>query len=80
MLGRNIKRYQTNFADLWLITTFPALNIEINEYPAMKNYLESFLPKLDQTGETFINHNGDEEKTRKRSENKWFETQDPSSF
>jgi hypothetical protein len=39
-------------------------------------HLRSFLPKLQQTGTTYINDEGKTEKTRKKTENKWFETQD----
>jgi len=53
--GRDIKRYKAEFADLWLIATFPSLNIDIDNYPAVKKHLEQFLPKIRQTGETFLN-------------------------
>ena len=50
--GRNIKRYQTNWAKLWLIDTHngysnvPAINID--EYPAVKKRLDQFYPKLEK--------------------------------
>lgn len=78
--GRDIKRYQANFADLWLIATFPALKIDIDNYPAVKEYLEGFLPKIKQTGESFINKDGKKEKSRKKTGNQWFETQDQISY
>ena len=78
--GRDIKRYQTEFANLWLIATFPSLNIEINNYPGIKKYLKQFLPKIKQTGETFINSQNKIEKTRKKTVNKWFELQDQISY
>lgn len=78
--GRDIKRYQAEFADLWLITTFPALKIDIDNYPVVKEYLEGFLPKIKQTGETFINTGGEKEKSRKKTGNQWFETQDQISY
>jgi hypothetical protein len=65
--GRDIKRYKAEFADLWLIATFPALNINIDNYPAVKKYLESFGKRIEQTGEVG---------SRKKTNNKWFETQD----
>lgn len=65
---------------LCYIDVFPALNINIDDYFAVKNYLESFQPKLYQTGETFINKAGEPEKTRKKTGNKWFETQDQIGF
>lgn len=78
--GRDIKRYKAEFADLWLIATFPALNVNINDYPAIKEYLKQFLPKIKQTGETYIDENGKKQKTRKKTRNKWFETQDQIAY
>jgi len=78
--GRDIKRYKAEFADLWLIATFPSLNIDIDNYPAVKKHLEQFLPKIRQTGETFLNEKGLKEKTRKKTGNKWFETQDQIGY
>lgn len=78
--GREIQKYYAEWADDYVISTFPALNINIDDYFAVKNYLESFQPKLYQTGETFINKAGEPEKTRKKTGNKWFETQDQIGF
>ncbi|MCJ8498357.1 hypothetical protein MVI27_08795, partial [Chryseobacterium salipaludis] len=33
--GRDIKRYTFEFADLYIITTFPSLKIDIDKYPAV---------------------------------------------
>ena len=35
--GRDIKRYGYNWADLWLIATFPSRHYDIKEYPAVEN-------------------------------------------
>ena len=78
--GRDIKRYRHEWAGLWVIGTFPALDIDIEDYPAVKNYLESFGKKLHQTGENFTNEEGKTEKSRKKTGNKWFETQDQISY
>lgn len=78
--GRDIKRYKAEFADLWLIATFPALKLNIDDYPAVKNYLYSFGKKLNQTGETYIDENGEKQKSRKKTGNKWFETQDQIGY
>ncbi|ETR70361.1 MAG: hypothetical protein OMM_03292 [Candidatus Magnetoglobus multicellularis str. Araruama] len=51
MRGKDIHRYKAEFADLWLIATFPALNLNIDNYPAVKKYLESFGKRIEQTGE-----------------------------
>ena len=78
--GRDLNRYSYNFQDLYIITTFPALNINIDDYPAIRDYLKSFGKKLYQTGERFIDENGNITKTRKKTGNKWYETQDQISY
>ena len=103
--GRDIKRYGYNWAELYLIATFPSRHYDIDKFPAVKNYLLSFAydtlikngnewvannylsdfckQKLAQSGEYVIingkyilDDKGNKEKARKRTSNKWFETQD----
>lgn len=70
--GRDIKRYSFEFADLYLITTFPSLKIDIELYPAVKQHLLSFgYDRLKQTGD---------KGSRKKTNNQWFETQDSISY
>ena len=69
--GRDIKRYGYEWAGLWLICTFPSLKLDIDDYPALKTYLESFRPRIDQSGEKGC---------RKKTSNKWFETQDNIAY
>jgi hypothetical protein len=70
--GRDIKRYGYEFADLWLIATFPSKNYDIDNYPAAKQHLLQFgYDRLKQTGESGA---------RKKTNNKWFETQDSISY
>ncbi len=78
--GREIERYYAEWTNDFIISTFPAKNLDIEDYPSVKRYLEGYLPKLNQTGEEFINKEGEVEKTRKKTVNKWFETQDPIAF
>ncbi|SFE06448.1 Eco57I restriction-modification methylase domain-containing protein [Thermophagus xiamenensis] len=78
--GRDIKRYRADWAGLWLIGTFPALKLNIDDYPTVKNYLKSFGKKLHQTGEEYIDENGQKQKSRKKTGNKWFETQDQIGY
>jgi len=40
--GRDIKRYANDWADLWLIASFPTKHYDIDQYPAVKSYLLSF--------------------------------------
>ncbi len=49
--GRDIKRYGYNWAGLYLIATFPSRHYNIEQYPAVKEYLLSFgIERLEQTG------------------------------
>ena len=78
--GRDIKRYGYEWADLWLIATFPSRHYDIELYPAVKDYLLSFgMERLEQTGKEYIVH-GEKIKARKKTNNKWFETQDSISY
>ena len=78
--GRDIKRYGYDWANLWLIATFPSRHYEIDLYPAVKEYLLSFgMERLEQTGKEYI-INGEKIKSRKKTNNKWFETQDSISY
>ena len=69
--GRDISPYQiTDFE--YLIGTFPALKLDIENYTAIKEHLLSFgYDRLKQTGD-----NG----ARKKTGGKWFETQDSISY
>ncbi len=106
--GRDIKRYGYEWANLYLIATFPARHYDIEDYPSVKDYLLSFAEenlrnagyewvadshladfckqKLAQTGK-FVEIAGEKitigispEKARKKTSNKWFETQDCISY
>ena len=107
--GRDIKRYGYEWANLYLIATFPARHYDIEKYPAVKKYLLSFAydyllangnewvansylsefckQKLAQTGQYItingkyiLDDKGNREKSRKKTSNKWFETQDSISY
>ncbi len=78
--GRDIKRYDYEFDDLWIIATFPSRKYNIDDFPAVKKHLLSFgIERLEQTGQTHI-VNGEKIKSRKKTNNKWFETQDSISY
>lgn len=78
--GRDIKRYGYNWTGLYLIATFPSRHYDIEKYPAVKNYLLGFgIERLEQTGKSHI-VNGEKIKARKKTNNKWFETQDSISY
>ena len=88
--GRDIKRYGYEFADKWLIATFPSLHYDIDDYPAVKQWLLSAdwsndIPagygqlKLEQTGATHL-VDGVKFTARKKTGNKWYETQDQIGY
>ena len=108
--GRDIKRYGYNWANLYLIATFPSRHYDIEDYPAVKDYLLTFdrqrlldahldeiansdvllrdfcRQRLEQYGKdiTINGHrvliDGKAEKSRKKTGNKWFETQDQIGY
>ncbi|GAA9091280.1 hypothetical protein TW0001_00760 [Helicobacter pylori] len=69
--GKDIKRYRYEWADLWVIATFPSLKLDIDDYPSLKTYLSQFRPRIDQSGEKGC---------RKKTSNQWFETQDTIAY
>lgn len=78
--GRDIKRYGYDWAGLYLIATFPSRHFDIELYPAVKKFLLTFgIEKLEQTGKSYL-VDGIKIKARKRTNNKWFETQDSISY
>ncbi len=74
--------YQALFecAHLYIIATFPALHLDIEDNPVVKKYLLSFGKEfLEQSGEEHI-IDGVRVKSCKRTNHKWFETQDSISY
>ena len=70
--GRDIRRYHYQFADQWLIATLPVRGYDINEYPAVKDYLTDYgIEKLETTGQPGA---------RKKAKNKWFQLQDAVAY
>ena len=78
--GRDIKRYGYEFDDQYIIATFPSRQYNIDDYPALKEFLLSFgIERLEQTGKEYI-IDDEKVKARKKTNNKWFETQDSISY
>ena len=88
--GRDIKRYGYEFANQYILALFPSCNYDIDNYPAIKEYLLSAewsdnvpyghgFEKLEQTGKKYI-IDGLSFTARKLTGNKWYETQDPISY
>ncbi|MFV8340709.1 TaqI-like C-terminal specificity domain-containing protein, partial [Flavobacterium sp. LB3P21] len=78
--GRDIQKYDVEFSELYVIGTFPSMKLEIDNYPSVKEHLLSFgLERLEQSGNKhFIN--GNNISSRKKTGNKWFETQDQIGY
>jgi anti-anti-sigma regulatory factor len=93
--GRDIKRYGYNFdEDSYLIATFPSRKIDINAYPAVKDWLingdwvikpTKAAPNGSRIGsgkirleQTGAEHSGF--RSRKKNNGKWFETQDSIAY
>lgn len=78
--GKDLKKYHYDWNDIYLIALFPSRNYDINNYPSIKSHLLSFgKEKLEQTGMSY-KINGETIKSRKKTSNKWFETQDSISY
>ncbi len=78
--GRDIKRYGYDWAGQYIVATFPSRQYNIDDYPALKEFLLSFgIERLEQTGKEYI-IKGEKVKARKKTNNKWFETQDSISY
>ncbi len=70
--GRDITAWTSSVQDQYLISTFPAIKLDIENYPAIKNHLLSFgKERLEQSGK---------KGSRKKTSNAWFETQDTISY
>ena len=75
--GRDIARYRANWAGLWLISTFPSLGLDIEDYPAVKRYLLSFgKARLAQEGRRLPGGG----RSRKKTSNAWYELQDSCAY
>ncbi len=69
--GKNIKKWYLDGDKEWLIATLPVLQIDIDDYPAVKKYLLDFgMEKLVQSGET-------EKGARGKTIYDWFEVSSP---
>ena len=77
--GRDIQRYQADWEStkLWLIATFPAIDLNIDDYPEVKRHLLSFgKTRLEQSGKTLPNGT----KSRKKTTHAWYELQDTCAY
>lgn len=95
--GRDIKRYEVNFQEQYIIALFPSRKYDIENYPAIKEWLingdwvtiktkgnpptpiGSGRLRLEQSSKSYV-FEGVKFKTRKKTSNKWFETQDSIGY
>lgn len=79
--GRDISPYHTSSSGQYLIGTFPTLNINIDDYPGIKEHLLSYdVKRLEQSGKKYTNAQGKIVSARKKTSFAWFETQDSISY
>jgi len=70
--GKDVSKYYFSYRDLWVIATFPSLNLDIEMFPAIKKHLLNYgKNRLEQSGL---------KGSRKRTNNEWFETQDNIAY
>ncbi len=75
--GRDIRRYKAEWQGLWLVATFPAAGVNIDDYPAVKRHLLAFGEwRLEQSGKKFP----DGTRSRKKTNNAWYELQDTCAY
>ena len=70
--GRDIKRWQVKWAGLYVI--FTRRGVDIEKYPAIKDYLEQFREDLEPK------KNSKQKKGRKAGSYKWYEIQDNIAY
>jgi len=75
--GRDIRRYHAQWAELWIISTIPAMQVDIEDYPAIKRHLLSYgRDRLEQSGRSL----GYGLRSRKRTRHEWYELQDTCAY
>lgn len=79
--GRSVQPYHTPTTGQYLICTFPALHINIDDYPAVKSHLLKYgIRRLEQSGKKYVDSAGKKYSARKKTGFAWFETQDSIGY
>ena len=82
--GRDIAAWTNRGEPEWLISTFPALKLNIDDYPAVRDFFLAFgKERLEQSGRKFTAEEAaiyGAKAARKKTSNRWFETQDSISY
>jgi adenine-specific DNA-methyltransferase len=74
--GEDVKAYVPEWKGKWIIGTFPALKLNIEDYPSVKKYLLNFKDSLEPKRKDYTG----QWKGRKSGSYQWYETQDPISY
>ena len=74
--GRDLQKWMPEFADLWLIGTFPTLQFHIEHYPLIKKHLLQYRNRLEPKPKDFKG----KWEGRKTGSYQWFETQDSIGY
>jgi len=74
--GRDVHAYRVEWSGLWLIATFPAAEVDIDDYAAIRRWLSSFGRRLHQTGEKLPGG----VRARKKTQHAWWELQDSCAY
>ena len=75
--GKDIHRFRPKWAGQWIISTFPAQQLDIKDFGAVQKHLLSFgIERLEQSGKVLPS--GD--KARKKTTHSWFELQDATAY
>lgn len=72
--GQDIKRWYPEWKNQWIIVTFHGINID--EYPAIKNYLIQYQKRLEPCPKSWDKKINGEWEGRKQGKYKWYELQD----
>jgi len=76
--GRDVKRWQVQPADKWLL--FTRQGIDIDRYPAVKAHLEMMRPRLEPKPKDWDDRKKGEWKGRKAGRYRWYELQDTVAY
>ncbi|MFM6194573.1 MAG: Eco57I restriction-modification methylase domain-containing protein, partial [Planktothrix sp.] len=76
--GQDIKRWYSKSENLWII--FTRRGLEIEDYPAIKNHLSSYRPKLEPCPKNWNKNQDGEWLGRKAGHYQWYEIQDAIDY
>ena len=74
--GRDIKRWDMSYNNLWMLTMYPAMHLKLNDFPAVEGYLLDHRSRMTPKPHGYKGEWGG----RRESPHMWFETQDPIPY